>query len=1311
MSQQQDAGSLGRPRQRANTTSFWRRRPDNYTPSPPQNAPSTHQPLSLDALIEALRPPAVPSLAHARALANLLTNASPLPKISAISPVLSSLCDINGPPSFQAAGFDVISSYLENQEATVLQTADRLSFFSLFLGSNIPWAAELWEPRLRALGALTRKGTDIVGIELALINVVKCWVEGAFDRLLSGDRDLDRAERSEREKSLDVLVKFLSNVLDRSENIARFSDDTIPSVLRFYASLVDRSIVSPESPAGSNNFSASTDSLTSPSHSKFGLHRRNTSLSATSLTSPTTPLPSSTPQNTHKQPSEIAITIYLDYLQTQIKTLSPPILNDIFPLLFRALASCASLLPRLTVLSHPHKKSALEDRIIETLTSIYNGPYSTTCVAIHKRCLYPEFIEEDEGQLEASDESQQTSENSTTRQFTYQVPWISLQLGILTSLGAYRMLRSRVRHVLTARLARAYILRETSIGYSYSGAPSHIDVEQDLMEKAWPREDYAPNAGIGLGTGTSVWDARRIGPAFAESVACWIEWISEGPHTPTVTYQNNDFFKQNWDRERGKADQILEEAAGLLKDILQEADSREEDSSGLSDEEAAFVGQTLFSLCKYIHPLRNPDGSPFTVPLDNPSSAPTPLLRSITSLLARDHTISLNPLLSTMLIHIAENLTDKDTARLPAFMLEQHELSPTSPEWLLNWENLLGNTTAVSSRRPMTKCAVLEVFAVVYDSVKEMPAYRRPLADLVFKFCKSWVGKPEAESEEGDSLWKILGDEIVLRATEAGLKKEEDAGGIDELINLLKTVASEPSTEEVEDMADAQSALSVNAFSQLAFTPHVLEDHLHQLALRLYHVLLVVLTQGQSARGKLTVLQFLMRLRADRDHGIFFISRTYDKDNQIALLSGLINRSSLPPLEKNIEDSDEDYVDSRKSRPKAVQEREERQSSRGRGGAVTKSAGSRSRSRAPARASPSEVTKKLRPPLWNYPETVLFTIAEVDTVSEALISYHPEGTETHLVLEVSLYLKAIIGILERETSWDVLSYVLCHLPTQLSNKHFWCGPTCRQLIPRLLNVLCTGILKGELGFYVEAWPPGLKPRDAQGLAHHSLSVLVSYRRCFEPNQRHVLVEVFQQGLDGQLSTIKCCLHSLTLSAFELRSSVTRCMPRILEKLSQIMSNPNMSVHILAFLSIVGSLPALYANFTEADYKMVFGVALQYLQHYNRLNSSPTMSWALSQYVRIMSYTAVYTWFLALKLPDRPKHMPYITRQLMLANESNKELDVPTEVCFDWLARNAYATADPRPATSSFSEVVMNPVNHLSESGPAEVATQMKSWIV
>jgi hypothetical protein len=343
-------------------------------------------------------------------------------------------------------------------------------------------------------------------------------------------------------------------------------------------------------------------------------------------------------------------------------------------------------------------------------------------------------------------------------------------------------------------------------------------------------------------------------------------------------------------------------------------------------------------------------------------------------------------------------------------------------------------------------------------------------------------------------------------------------------------------------------------------------------------------------------------------------------------------------------------------------------------------------------------------PLWSVPETFPFSIADVGP-SECLISYS-EGAAHCQLLPVSSYLIAITSILEREKNWEILSYVLCHLPVQLANKHLFCGPKSREAISKMLSVLCAGVLTGELGFYVDRWPRGLKARDAQGLVYHTLSVLVSYRRCFDLKQCHLLVEVLQTGLNGQLSTIKCCLHALSLSAFELQSSMTKCLPRILEMLSQIMSNPNMAVHILGFLSIIGSLPPLYANFTEGDFKMVFGVALQYLQHYTRLDASPTASWALSQHVRILSYTVVYVWFLAVKLQDRPHHISYITRQLLLANEGQENVDDPTEVCFDWLARYTYASADPRPAHSVFSDIVMNP--H-SQRSTQDMLTE-KTWV-
>lgn len=723
--------------------------------------------------------------------------------------------------------------------------------------------------------------------------------------------------------------------------------------------------------------------------------------------------------------------------------------------------------------------------------------------------------------------------------------------------------------------------------------------------------------------------------------------------------------------------------------------------------------------------------------------------------------------------------------------MSQHDLSPTSPRWLENWQFLLFNKTLLNPSRPRTRTAILDELQNVYTGLRDMKTYRRPLADLVWKTLTQ-LKNYRGEQSETDVIWKILGEEIVLRSSAQDENDEEGASQLSAFLEFIFAAALEPTYEENEGSettpttSDLQSLTStttstvvspvltrtqtesnsispqrvrdlsrpsviamlsslaaggssrsqsqpevqeeakeihepqrdepatghrevsavsslVEIFSQLTFTLHALEPKNLRLALRVYDMLLKVLSQGKSPRARLTVLQFLMRLRVDRGHRLYFGSDGYDPNGLTLYLSELVNRAARDgSARKDTDGLSERPISGdfevRKARPRIPHEG---QAFRGRVAVPSHSIASRSRSR--TMAPPAALLAKPRDPLWLIPETLPFFITGSDSPSEALVSYDPEGPDRILVLPISRYLEAINCILETETSWEILSYVLCHLPVQLSNKHLFCGPNCWKAISKMITILCMGILKESLASTIDYWPQGLKIRDAHGLAYHTLSVLISYKRCFDLHARHLLVEVFQEGLNGQLSTIKCCLQALALSAFELQPSMTRCITRILEKLSQIMSNPNMAVHILGFLTIVGSLPSLYVNFTEADFKMVFGVALQYLQHYNQQNSSPTISWALSQYVRILSYSVLYTWFLSLKLPDRPRHIPFIARQLLLANEGNKEVDDATEVCFDWLARYTYASADPRPASSALSDIVLDPTDAALDS--------QKTWIM
>ncbi|KAI6022876.1 hypothetical protein BKA83DRAFT_4270037 [Pisolithus microcarpus] len=1393
MARQPDADNI-RTRPRSNTTTFspfgpWRR-PRQETVSS-SNLPQP-QTLSFDALIESLSPPAVPSLAHARALATAIQSLSPLPRPAALNPVLESLCARDSPASLQCAAYDIMTAFWERFEDSV-STADKVTYFTLILPPS--WSTEVGESRLKALGALTKGGKDVSGMEIPVLHVLKSWLQGAFDVYVS----CDAYDRAERERSVELLASCVSSMLENPETAARVSEADLATILQFYTSLVSTALGLPPpiSPGHESALVLTPSDQQPPNTRSVGPsgHRRHPS----SLSLRSHPQVSIQPS---KHPAELMVTIYLNHLDSQLKSLAPRTLTSILPLLFSVQAYFASPLPRLSIMNgRPIGLTGIEERTQKTLHSLFAGPYGTTCVMILKQYLSPPTSDRDAANT----------------------AWYA------TSLGAHRTLRNDIRQGLTGKMARAYITKLSSMSYSPSGAPSQIDLERELMERAWSKDEL------------SGWDLLKLERMLSKSIEAWARRAASEQLAVLVD----------------ERDRILDEAAGTLKDIFQELEQRD-DRVEWDEEEATVTGETLKHLASFVRPLKNADGTPFTIPLSQPNDSPRPFLRTLTSLLARDHSAYMNPSLAMTLLSIAEHLTDTDTAKLPGIMLEQHDLSPASPAWLTNWDSILSNETIFAPTRPMTRLEVMKTLQAVYDSLKDLHVYRMALAELVFKFCEHEVNvEGYVEDLVGGYacpiMPRILADEVVLRTvTVLRIPSESRMGrslssaapsrtpvssspstSTQQMLELLKRIAGEGPHEDDDDTvvadtaresqspatftafsgASSSSAASpilsrrqseyrnltsrdsglpsvmsllstlagtsrtqlqghlpqdqqtqndagppppqpllphqqqqvlsplplsptepilsraafavialVTVFSQLVFTPYSLSQTNVDVAFSVFTALIQVVTTGKCPRARLTVLQFLMRLRADRDHRLYFAEVQYDGDGKIAALASLIGRgpdSANQSSTHGHHQRDEERGLSRETSvdeysPRRPRERDERRSSRGRGIGPSQSGSSRSRSRARLPVSPPASAtlpqRSSRDILWSFPENLPFIGVDADVLSEGAVTYDPVG-ESPRVLRVDLYLSALLGVIEKERNWEVLSYVLCYLPVQLANKHFFCGSKCRALIPKLLNVLCSGIASGELGSYIDRWPPGLKVRDAHGLAYQTLSVLVSYRRCLDLPLRHALVDVLREGLNGQPSTIISCLRALTLCAFDLTSSLKRTFPPLLEKLSQIMSNPAMAVHILNFLSITGSITELHANLREDDFKMVFGVALQYLQHHNRPGVAPTISWAMSQFVRMISFNVVYVWFLSVKLSDRPRHIPYIIRQLLLANEGRAEVDEPTEVCFDWLARYTYASADPRPTNSVLTEIIMNPTNNPSHAASSEPAVSEKSWIM
>lgn len=69
--------------------------------------------------------------------------------------------------------------------------------------------------------------------------------------------------------------------------------------------------------------------------------------------------------------------------------------------------------------------------------------------------------------------------------------------------------------------------------------------------------------------------------------------------------------------------------------------------------------------------------------------------------------------------------------------------------------------------------------------------------------------------------------------------------------------------------------------------------------------------------------------------------------------------------------------------------------------------------------------------------------------------------------------------------------------------------------------------------------------------------------------------------------------------------------------------------------------------------------------------------SLPQYVLTLAYNVLTTWFLSLRLNERPKYVSWITRGLVLHDQSNT-VDEQSQACIDMLQRFTFSDSDLKP---------------------------------
>lgn len=379
---------------------------------------------------------------------------------------------------------------------------------------------------------------------------------------------------------------------------------------------------------------------------------------------------------------------------------------------------------------------------------------------------------------------------------------------------------------------------------------------------------------------------------------------------------------------------------------------------------------------------------------------------------------------------------------------------------------------------------------------------------------------------------------------------------------------------------------------------------------------------------------------------------------------------------------------------------------------------------------------KLTPPLWAYG---LAQVLPEDpprdsspyTYVHGSVNAPDAGLEStgRAVLKANMWLETVLLLLQRETNWDVYSYVLAHLGSQLGNRDLFTNAIPQ--VKLLRSILCDQV-KNET-FREPPGPTGIKKADVASCIFESLSVLVSYHEHFAKSEEDDLIRAFMLGIIGSSgSTSRACIHALSICCHETPLSVTKSLNGILDKMSKMITTSKLAVHILEFLALLARLPDVYVNLREEEIRTVFGICIRFLQtsreHRYRASESaaarnlqvpkrlsgsmreiahshaelpdlPPQD-GMAKYIYTLTHHVMVFWFLSMKLQDRAKHVNWIMSRLVFRDEHGKEvLEEQSQVFVDLMQRVAFSDLGDTIPYETFPP------------SPSDGAVVKKSWVV
>ncbi|KAF2263656.1 tuberin [Lojkania enalia] len=682
-----------------------------------------------------------------------------------------------------------------------------------------------------------------------------------------------------------------------------------------------------------------------------------------------------------------------------------------------------------------------------------------------------------------------------------------------------------------------------------------------------------------------------------------------------------------------------------------------------------------------------------------------------------------------LFMQLANRLTDSTAENMIKYYAEERYLHPSNGEWLEACRSLVIGVLKDKTRPRSLRIMCIKMLRETYSAVQILCA-----SDTALQCAALLMNNIEAE-EDVEVLHELV-DFAVEVADEATDSSFPDT------IEVLKRPLERQRVEAVSTPAPA-SASAKDASLSVALSLHpradfpfgspcnVIATALVRLFIRsvpksakktliLYDNLREIAGRDDfESDARLTALKLLFRLRADSNHALIVSSSS--EGESIATVLCRTSETAVTPDKGD----DSASIDSAKA-----EDRTSWYDQRKAAGSSPHSSLNRHNSR--STHATGRISKPV-PPLWMYPgpkglpeepamQSSRFVYAHIDPEEYPL-------SDDLLDMQITLWLELTISLLQKALDWEIYSYVLIHLGPQLSNQAL--VRSCVPQLKMMRSVICDQ-LRGST--FKE--PPGhtlLKKADVAVCLFHILTILISYHDHFEKSEEDDLVKTFLHGIGNWDRTSTWCIHALTVCCQETPLSMSKSLDSIIQKMSQIITKPSTAIHILEFLTSLARMPELYKNFREDEFKTVFGVSFRYLQHVRDQRERQAASTAptghktlrhsgasrdfaaaqdqhmhrraksaaddLPQYVYSLAYHVITFWFMGLKMEERPKFIPWISRSLLYTDQTGRQImEEQGQVIVDLMNMVAYSDRDGTTRDPDFAK-------------PTDGEVWKKTWLV